>query len=197
MRQKMRMMQQNDLYYIDKVLNGDQAAYAVLIERYKNMVFTIVNKILYNREDSEEIAQDVFIKAYQSLKSFKREAKFSTWLYRIAFNTAISKKRKKSLEMSAIDDHIIENYTFDEIIDDLHELDTNDQKKYFEAAFSKIPEEDRLLITMFYLEEQSIEDISDITGLSVSNVKVKLHRIRKRLYKKINEMLKHRVGETL
>ena len=190
-------MQQEDLYYIDKVLSGDTASFTILVNRHKNMVFTIVNRILKSREDSEEIAQDVFLKSFQSLQKFKREAKFSTWLYRIAYNTAISKTRKKRIEVSAIEDSIIENYTFDEIIEELDEFSLDDKKKYFENALKKIPEEDALLLTMFYLDEQSIDQISEISGLSVSNVKVKLHRIRKKLYQTIDEMMKYRVGERL
>lgn len=191
------MMQQKDLYYIDKVLNGNTEAFAVLVNRHKDMVFTIVNRILKSREDAEEIAQDVFLKAFQSLQKFKREAKFSTWLYRIAYNTAISKTRKKKIEVSAIDESIVENYTFDEIIEELDEFSLDVKRKYFENALKKIPEEDGLLLSMFYLEEQSIEQISEISGLSVSNVKVKLHRIRKKLYQTIDEMMKHRVGKVL
>ena len=191
------MMQQKDLYYIDKVLRGDTASFAILVNKHKDMVFTIVKRILKSREDAEEIAQDVFLKAFQSLQKFKREAKFSTWLYRIAYNTAISKTRKKRIEVSAIEDSIIENYTFDEIIEELDEFSLDDKRKYFDNALKKIPEEDALLLTMFYLDEQSIEQVSEISGLTVSNVKVKLHRIRKKLYQSIDEMMKYRVGETL
>ncbi len=191
------MMQQKDIYYIDKVLNGDSGSFAILVNRYKNMVFTIVKRILKSHEDAEEVAQDVFIKAYQSLNKFKKEAKFSTWLYRIAFNTAVSKTRKKKFEVSAIDDNMVENYTHDDLVEELDEFVYEDRKKYFENALKKIPQEDALLLTMFYMEEQTIEEISTVTGLSASNVKVKLHRIRKKIYETIDEMIKLRVGETL
>ena len=101
------------------------------------------------------------------------------------------------MEVLAIDENLIENYTFDEIIDDTGELSLDDKKKYYEIALKKISEEDNLILTMFYLEEQSIDDISEITGLSVSNVKVKLHRTRKKLYEHINTMIKYRVGELI
>ena len=188
---------QKDLFYIDKVLSGDTAAFAELVNRHKDMVFTITNRVLKSREDAEEIAQDVFLKVFQSLSKFKRESKFSTWVYRIAFNTAVSKVRKKKVEVLAIDENLIENYTFDEIIDDTGELSLDDKKKYYEIALKKISEEDNLILTMFYLEEQSIDNISEITGLSVSNVKVKLHRTRKKLYEHINTMIKYRVGELI
>ena len=82
-------------------------------------------------------------------------------------------------------------------MEELDEFSHEDKKKYFENALRKIPEEDALLLTMFYMEEQTIEEISVVSGLSVSNVKVKLHRIRKKLYQTIDEMIKLRVGETL
>lgn len=189
------MMQQEDLFYIDKVLAGDHSAFEVLVNRHKDMVFTIVNRILRNKEDAEEIAQDVFLKSYQSLSKFKRESKFSTWIYRIAYNTAISKTRKKQMEVSAIDDHIIENFSANGIFEQVEDFGYEDKKKYFDAALKKIPEEDSVLLSMFYLKEQSIDDISKVTGLSASNVKVKLHRIRKKLFQTIDGMLKHRVGE--
>lgn len=185
---KMRFLDDND--YIVRVLSGDVSAYASLVAKHKNLVFTIVLKIVNNREDAEEISQDVFLKAYQSLSTFERKSKFSTWLYRIAYNAAISKTRKKKVEMVAIEDSVISNYSTDEINRNMHELDEDDRQIILEKALKRLPEEDNLLITLFYKNETSIDDISEITGLSVSNVKVKLHRIRKKLYEEMNELIK-------
>jgi len=184
----MRFLDDND--YIVRVLSGDVSAYASLVAKHKNLVFTIVLKIVNNREDAEEISQDVFLKAYQSLSTFERKSKFSTWLYRIAYNAAISKTRKKKVEMVAIEDSVISNYSTDEINRNMHELDEDDRQIILEKALKRLPEEDNLLITLFYKNETSIDDISEITGLSVSNVKVKLHRIRKKLYEEMNELIK-------
>ena len=86
-----------DIEYIviNKVVNGDELAYRYIIDRYKNFVFNIAFKVLRNHEDAEEVAQDSFLKAYKALEDFKGDCKFSTWLYRIVFNTAVSKTRKK------------------------------------------------------------------------------------------------------
>jgi RNA polymerase sigma-70 factor (ECF subfamily) len=172
------------------VLSGDVSAYASLVTKHKNLVFSIILKIVNSREDAEEIAQDVFLKAYQSLSTFERKSKFSTWLYRIAYNAAISKTRKKKVEMVAIEETVITNYSTDEITHNMNELDANERQVMLEKALQRLPEEDNLLITLFYKNENSIEDISDIMGLSVSNVKVRLHRIRKKLYEEMNTMLK-------
>jgi RNA polymerase sigma-70 factor (ECF subfamily) len=172
------------------VLSGDVSAYASLVTKHKNLVFSIVLKIVSNREDAEEISQDVFLKAYQALSTFERKSKFSTWLYRIAYNAAISKTRKKKVEMVAIEETVITNYSTDEIGRNMNDLDENDRPLILEKALLRLPEEDNLLITLFYKNENSIEDISGITGLSASNVKVRLHRIRKKLYEEMNGMLK-------
>jgi RNA polymerase sigma-70 factor (ECF subfamily) len=181
---------QDDNEYIAKVLSGNVSAYASLVAKHKNLVFSIVLKIVNNREDAEEISQDVFLKAYQSLSTFEKKSKFSTWLYRIAYNAAISKTRKKKIEMVAIEETVITNYSTDQIERNMSELDENDQQLILEKALKRLPDDDNLLITLFYKNENSIEDISEITGLSVSNVKVRLHRIRKKLYEEMNELTK-------
>ena len=184
------MKYQEDSYYIERVLNGDVSSYAALVTKHKNLVFSIVLKILNNREDAEEAAQDVFLKAYQALRTFERKSKFSTWLYRIAYNAAISRTRKKKFEYVALDTQIIDNYSTDETSSNMHQLDDNDQKKMLEKAMVRLSDDENLLITLFYKSDNSIEDISSITGLSLSNVKVRLFRIRKKLYDEMNQLMK-------
>ena len=92
--------------------------------------------------------------------------------------------------MVAIEETVITNYSLDEIGRNMNELEENDRQLILEKALQRLPEEDNLLITLFYKNENSIEEISDITGLSVSNVKVRLHRIRKKLYEEMNGLIK-------
>ena len=176
------MIQPDDQQLIQKVLDGNTATYTVIVDRYKDLVYSVVLKIVKNHEEAEETAQDTFLKAYHALSSFKREAKFSTWLFRIAYNTAISKTRKKQLTTTAIDDKMIENYSTDEIKENLGQLDMEVQVKVLQKAIQLLGNEDQLLINLFYRNRQSVDEIASITGLSDANVKVKLHRIRKRLY---------------
>ncbi len=105
------MEQRDDIYFIDKVLNGDSSAFAVLVDRYKTMAFNISARITGSREDAEEVAQDSFVKAYRSLSSFKRNAKFSTWLFRIVYNTSVShyRKRKREVVADKLDERAIKN----------------------------------------------------------------------------------------
>jgi len=92
------MNHQDDNLLIRKILDGNTAVYTVIVDRYKDLVYSVVHKILKNQEEAEETAQDTFLKAYQALPGFKQEARFSTWLFRIAYNTAISRTRKNKLQ---------------------------------------------------------------------------------------------------
>ena len=183
------MKYQDDNHYIDRVLNGDVAAYAMLVAKHKNLVFSIALKIVANREDAEEVAQDCFLKVFQALKTFERKSKFSTWLYRIVYNAAISKTRKKRVEMVPMDNYVNDNYTEDEVSGGIDEIDPEMQKVMIERAMERLTDDDNLLITLFYKGENSIGDISNITGLSMSNVKVRLHRIRKKLHHELTGMM--------
>lgn len=181
------MMYPGDKFYIEQILNGDTSAYRHIVDKHKDMAFTIALRILRSREDAEEIAQDAFLKAYNALSKFKGTSKFSTWLYSIVYNAAISKTRKKQLEVQTIDDHITENYTIDEIQMNMNEIDEEEQKKFIHKAIEELPEDESILLTLYYKEEMSISEVSEIVGLSSSNVKVKLHRIRKKILKKYND----------
>lgn len=180
---------ETDIFYLQQIISGNVRAYAFLVEKHKEMVFSIALKILHNREDAEEIAQDAFVKAYQSLSGFKNEAKFSTWLYRIVYNSAISKVRKKKLELSPLDDSTINNYTDDHVEPNIFLVEEPDQYELLQKALQMLPEDENVIVSLFYQNDSSIEDISSITGLTVANVKVKLHRIRKKLYNEMQKMM--------
>ncbi len=147
-------------------------------------------RIVRSREDAEEIAQDVFVKAYQALPAFKKESKFSTWLYRIVYNSAISKIRKKNIETTDLNYDIVENYSEDDINEDLNRLDNNEQINVINTVLKKLNPEDYMLVTLYYFEEKSTEEISEIVNISQTNVKVKLYRIRKKLYTEIQRLIK-------
>ncbi|MBK6965544.1 MAG: sigma-70 family RNA polymerase sigma factor [Bacteroidales bacterium] len=189
------MSQPDDNQLIQKVLDGNTASYTVIVDRYKDLVYSVVLKIVKNHEEAEETAQDTFLKAYHALSGFKREAKFSTWLFRIAYNTAISKTRRKQLTTTAIDDKMIENFSTDEIKENLGQLDTEDQVKVLQKAIQLLGNEDQLLINLFYRNRQSVDEIASITGLSDANVKVKLHRIRKKLYLEMQSRMNSEVPQ--
>ncbi|MBI9034478.1 MAG: RNA polymerase sigma factor [Bacteroidales bacterium] len=176
-----------DEHIINQVLSGQTQAYALLINKHKNLAFSIALKVVHNSEDAEEITQDAFLKAYKNLINFKGTSTFKTWLYRIVYNTAISKTRKKRQEYTALDDHLIDNYSEDEIIENINEFSSDDKKYLITKILKQLPEQEYVIINLFYLEGLPIEDIVEVTGLSKSNVKVKLHRIRKKIYAEFNK----------
>lgn len=180
---------ETDIFYLQQITSGNARAYAFLVDKHKEMVFSIALKILHSREDAEEVAQDAFVKAYQSLSGFKNEAKFSTWLYRIVYNSAISKIRKKKLELSPLDDSTINNYSEDNVDSNFFLVEEPDQFELLQKALQSLPEDENVIVSLFYQNDNSIEDISAITGLTVANVKVKLHRIRKKLYTEMQKLM--------
>jgi len=178
----------DDIYYIRRVQDGHTEAFVHIVRRYERMVFTIVNKIVINRADAEDISQEIFIKVYQSLGKFREESGFATWLYRIAYNTTISELRKRKHVFTAIEDNF-DNIPDEEITDKIDEVKTEDKLLYLDSVLKKMSPDDALLISMFYLNSHTINDISQITGNSVANVKVKLHRIRKFMNFEINKLI--------
>lgn len=185
-----QMKQKEDLFYIDKVLEGDTDAFAPLVDRYKDMVFTIIVKIVGNSADAEELTQDVFLKVYHSLSGFQRKSRFSTWIYRIAYNTAISKTRRKKRVMQSLDEETATNYSEDAVFEDVYALTDEQQKILVDKAMGKLPEQDYIMITLYYKESCNVADISKTMNLSESNVKVRLHRIRKKLQHEMNVLMK-------
>lgn len=176
------MTHPSDHMIIQKTLKGDVNAYAILVERYKQLVFTLSMRMLKQREEAEEIAQDVFLKAFQKLQSFKGDSKFSTWLYRITYNAcldALSRKRNKPTHQAyQINDEVFKTTTpeIEAVIDAQYE------REEIIRCIELLPEADAFLITLYYMHEQSLEEIAQITGLTKNNTKVKLHRIRKKLF---------------
>ena len=191
------MEAKEDQIYIERVLKGDTNAFSHLINKYKDMVFTLVIKIVKSREDAEEVAQDSFIKAYQKLDSFKGQSKFSTWLYTIAYRNALTKVRKKKLETTDIDSYVLDNHKDWQDFPQIEAIKNNEQEKYVKQAIENLGETDCLLITLFYLNDNSIEEIQEITEMSQSNVKVRLFRARKRLYKELSLLLKEEIKTIL
>jgi len=171
-----------DQHLIDKTLKGDTRAFGELVERYQAFVFTIVIRIVKVREEAEEVAQDSFIKAFQSLASYRGESKFSSWLYSIAYRKGLDaiRKNKKYSSLELIEEitegdcSVIENA--------LSYIEDQERKEVIQKCILKLPEQEAVIISLFYFEEQSIKEIAEITQLTEDNIKVKLYRSRKKLF---------------
>ncbi len=179
-------------HIITRIKKGDENAFSVLINEYKAMVFALCLKMTRNSEDAEEIAQDVFVKAYAGLRRFKGKSKFSTWLYRITYFTAINFLRKRNLLTLEIK---VDVEDADSSV--LTKIEAADRSEYLQKAMSHLKAEERALITLFHLEEQSVQEIMIITKLSASNIKVKLMRTRKKLYSILVVLLKDEAAQLI
>lgn len=176
---------QEENLLIDRILAGEERCYADLVDRYKSYAFTIAMKIVNNRGEAEEVAQDAFIKAFNYLKNFNRQARFSTWLYRIVFNTAISYKRKNRIVTEGIENkHLVNPERADSGIE------RNDKQVFIGQALKRLNEADQLAIQLFYIKEFSLEEVADMMGQNVNTIKVRIHRARQRLADELKLLLK-------
>lgn len=189
------MNQTNDQYYITKIVAGDSNAFAVLVDRYKDLVFTLALRMLKNREEAEEVAQDTFIKVFQSLVKFKGDSKFSTWIYRITYNGCLDRLKKYKQQYNVVP---IDEYTERQIVDlstVIDSLEEEEQRQTIKECLHLLSSEDSFLLTLYYYEEQSLDEISKIMGLTANNVKVKLFRSRKKLAAILKERLEPEIIE--
>ncbi|AXT56134.1 RNA polymerase sigma factor [Aquimarina sp. AD1] len=176
------MNHQSDQYYIKQVLEGDVNAFSTLVERYQNLVYTVIYRIVRNKEEAEEIAQDTFIKAYKSLSNYRGEAKFSTWLYTIAYRKSLDAiKTKKRFVATELIEEISEGEVTN-VNDALSYLQDKERKQIISDSILKLPEEEAVIVTLYYFEEKSVKEIKAIVGITENNIKIKLYRSRKKLY---------------
>jgi len=189
-------MKDEDKHIIKLIKNGEVTAFAQLIDRYQHMAFTLALSIVKNREDAQEITQDAFMKAYRSLADFREQSRFSSWLYRIVYNTAISAQRLKKDAFLDIDSTAAK-YSSENRVEASDKLETRDRKVLLKQAIAQLDEDDAFIVILYYYKDLSIEEIQQITGISNSNIKVKLHRSRKRLFQTLEHTLKSELPDLL
>jgi len=166
---------------IEEILNGNTRVFSQLVDGHKDLVFSLALRMLKNREEAEEIAQDTFIKVYKSIAKFKMDSKLSTWIYKITYRTCLDriKKNKKHLN-----DVPINEFTENEIksIDNaLERMMVQERKQNIQNCIQKLESDDAALLTLYYFDELSLQEMSEILKLSTNNIKVKLFRCRKKL----------------
>ncbi|MEM0939533.1 MAG: sigma-70 family RNA polymerase sigma factor [Bacteroidota bacterium] len=171
---------------IQHILAGEWRNYAILVDKYQKKVFNYVNYLMGNREDAEEVTQDTFTKAYRSLGQFRGDAKFSTWLLRIAHFESLTRLRKKKPMETGID-HVV-CFSENAIDNPQYMLQQRDKAKVLNLALNKLTPDERSVITLFYYEDLSIKEIVEVTKLKESNVKIHLHRGRKKLFGILSKM---------
>lgn len=187
---------QKDINLLNRIQTGDKSAYAALINRHKDYAFTVAYRILNNREDAEEVAQDAFMQVFGALSSFNAESKFTTWFYRIVFNAALMQKRKNKVESVDIENSS-EAFLVSHSSDSAEDLRKNERKMAIQKALQNLSADDTVMITLFYLKELSLEEIAEITKISAETAKVKVHRARKRLAEEMKKLWKDEVKSLL
>jgi len=185
-----------DSVYIRKVLEGDSNAFRYFIEKYRDMAYSLALSIVKHAPTAEEVTQDAFIKAYKALPKFEQRSKFSTWLYKILTNEALKKVKKKSIDYS-YDVNEINDIEYSNINDSINELTVRDQKYYINLVLERMLPNDSLILKLYYLNENDIREIMEITGFSETNIKTILHRSRKRFYVELKNVLKQEIKTIL
>jgi len=166
---------------IKRAVENDPEALTKLIDAYKDIAYNIALSIVHNKLDAQDITQESFLKVFINISRFRNESGFSTWLYRIVYNESLQ-HLKKMKKLNGLDVNLFKNEYY--ACDGKNALD----EKYLQLydQIDKLNELDRSLITLFYLAEKSMKEISSITGMSLANIKVHLHRIRKRIAQNLN-----------
>lgn len=176
-------MAPNENQLIAEVKSGNTDAFRSIVDYYRDAVYGLSLRLVSNEMEAEELAQDTFLKVFKSIASYRGESKFSTWLYRITYNTCISHLRKNKPNQVEIQEYHGSS-NFNSGYDNLLEKDNNNVIK---KILKTLKPDDRAIIQLFYLEEKSIKEISEITGFTNSNVKVKLHRSKQKLKSMMEE----------
>jgi RNA polymerase sigma-70 factor (ECF subfamily) len=186
----------SDIQLVEKIKLGDMAYFEILVERHKNYAFTIADRILNNEQDAEEVAYDAFVKLLDVLHSFKGDSKFSTWFYRVVMNMAISRTRKKRIKTEEIQIHH-EKATGVASFDEFGGIDSEERSYYLNLAIARLKEQERLLITLYYLDELDMDEIEKLTNIDKANLKVKIFRARKKLALELKALLSNELESIL
>ncbi|MDT0540826.1 RNA polymerase sigma factor [Croceitalea sp. P059] len=184
------MQQKGNQPNIEAILNGDSQAFSKLVDDYKNLVYTVALRMLKNTEEAEEVAQDTFVKVFKSLKHFKGDSKFSTWIYRVTYNTCLDriKKNKKELLNTSID--AVEGFDIKDVNNALNTILANEKALLVRKCVEQLSYKDAAIISLFYFEEKNLKELSIILSQSENTVKVRLFRARTRLAIILKKQLK-------
>ncbi len=182
-------MEDSEKILIEQSIEGDREAFRTLVEKYQGRVLRLVSQVVKSREDAEDIVQDSLVKAFVSLKSFKGQSSFYTWLYRIAFNKAIDFKRMVSRrglasqsELSDLENgKAVISSTLDSIETPAQVVLRKEQAKLIDKAMSELSEEHRSVMILREVDGLSYDEIANITGVTVGTVMSRLHYARKKL----------------
>lgn len=184
-----------DEILIGRIKGGDTAAFRILVEKYKDVSLSLAASILKDESQAEDVLQDVFIKVYSKIGSFKYRSGFSTWLYRIVVNTCYNELKKQKIKVD-IDD-IKSELQQTSGITGVDNITNEEQKKYIQLAFKKMRPDEALVLRLFYLCDFKIKEIQEITGFKSGKIKVDLHRGRENFHFRLTQLLGKDINQLL
>jgi RNA polymerase sigma-70 factor (ECF subfamily) len=185
------MAQPSDEELVERVKRGDRRAFQMLVDRHKGMVFNIAWRMLRNREDAEDASQEAFLRAFRSIRTFRGQAKFSSWLYQITVNVCLSSVERAHArqtfvelqdEVDGMDPHAMDGIPSPEDI--VAREDFGDRVRELVEA---LPPMYRAVVTLYYLQERSYREVAEILKIPLGTVKTHLHRAKAALQRSIME----------
>jgi RNA polymerase sigma factor (sigma-70 family) len=175
-----------EIDHVKRAKEGDRASFAFLVEKYKDLAFSVAIRVCHNSQDAEDIVQEAFIRVYRNLSKFRNESKFSTWLYRIVYNESVLYLRKYGKE-SIPEEKSTRLIEISTAASDL--VEKQELRERVNAILDSMTDNYGAILTLYYINEKDINEIHEITGLSVSNIKVILLRAREKFRERMLAMM--------
>lgn len=184
----------NDSALIGEIKNGNMQAFQTLVEQHQDLVVNTCYGFLRNRDDADDLAQEVFVEVYRALQTFREEAKLSTWLYRIAVNKCLNQIKKKkrrrwirSLQTAFGGEEEAEEIADESMMNPLADLEQQERAKILQQAIAALAENQRIAFTLSKFDDLSYQEIAEVMGTTVSAVESLLNRAKKNLQKKLHD----------
>ena len=180
---------------IKRAIDGDESAYKQLLENYRGAIYNLIYRMVHNREETEDLVQEAFMKAFKALPTFNEEYAFSTWLYKIAVNNCIDHMRKKRLKTFSLNkplqskDGELDREFPDTSMSPDKDILSDEKSRLIEAAIQELPENYKTAIILRHAEEKSYEEIAQILDIPLGTVKARIFRAREMLKKKLKGRL--------
>ncbi len=190
--------EQDDMQLVAASKKGDQDAFAQLVQRYQRRVFNLVYRMLQHYEEATEITQETFLAAWQGLPSFRGDARFPTWLYRIAYNCSLKsleqRKRDKALQEALQAEQVLEHADSDKSAD--AQLEVHDRQAFIQEHIAGLPAKYRVVLILRHLQDMTYEEMAEILTMPIGTIKTHLFRARNLLKERLQSLDRDRFLET-
>ena len=182
---------------LEMAVQGNRIGLEYLVDTYQDLAFAVAIKIVMNKEDAEEVVQDSFVKAFAALGNFRRSSKFSTWLYRIVYNTALTKRKATPVHAVVLDERIPPEAAIMVENDGQHTMVESERQRFVNMALGRLEQVDYVIVNLYYMGDKDIASICEIVEMTKSNVKMRLMRARKQLENELALLLKTETKDLL